>query len=238
MKMNEKRTAREDEPRREYDFRHGVRGKYVRRFRQASNVVILEPDLTEEFRSAKAVNEALRGYLHTRKSEPRHTAKLIQELDIPASLLLDFFVTFARFEYALKACGYTRIRDNGIVEVDWGAFIAFLERVDPQEIEPVVDVGRDLLAKPPKRLVSRDDQVSWQDVSRSNETEIRFLLDGVKRARNNLFHGGKFLTSPTPKKRNAQVVEGALAVLEAVLNVPSALTLRRAFEETPPDPPR
>src|SRR5438093_6883070 len=45
----------------EFDFRSGVRGKYVARFPRA-NVVILEPDLADIFRDSRAVNGALRAY--------------------------------------------------------------------------------------------------------------------------------------------------------------------------------
>lgn len=33
-----------DEMRPEYDFSQGVRGKYVRRYREGSNLVLLDPD--------------------------------------------------------------------------------------------------------------------------------------------------------------------------------------------------
>ncbi len=44
----------------EYDFSAGVRGKYVRKFQEGSNVVVLEPDVAARFPDSAAVNEALR----------------------------------------------------------------------------------------------------------------------------------------------------------------------------------
>jgi len=44
----------------EYDFSGAVRGKYYERYRQGSNVVLLDPDVSEAFPDATAVNEALR----------------------------------------------------------------------------------------------------------------------------------------------------------------------------------
>ena len=44
----------------EYDFSGAVRGKYYERYRQGTNVVLLDPDVAEVFRDAAAVNEALR----------------------------------------------------------------------------------------------------------------------------------------------------------------------------------
>jgi len=47
----------------EYDFRSGVRGKYVSRYRAGTNVVVLEPDVAAAFPDAAAVNRALRTLL-------------------------------------------------------------------------------------------------------------------------------------------------------------------------------
>jgi hypothetical protein len=44
----------------DYDFSQGVRGKYVQRFAQGSNVVVLAPDVAEIFPDSESVNAALR----------------------------------------------------------------------------------------------------------------------------------------------------------------------------------
>ena len=41
-------TQPRDEMRPEYDFSEGVRGKYVQRYRQGTNLVRLDPDLAAE----------------------------------------------------------------------------------------------------------------------------------------------------------------------------------------------
>ncbi len=46
-----------------YDFRGGVRGKYVARYRAGTNVVVLDPDVAAAFPNAAAVNRALRALL-------------------------------------------------------------------------------------------------------------------------------------------------------------------------------
>ena len=58
----------DDEMLDEYDFSKGVRGKYVERLKEGSNVVVLDPDVASEFDSPQAVNRALRVYLKNRKS--------------------------------------------------------------------------------------------------------------------------------------------------------------------------
>jgi len=44
----------------EYDFTGAVRGKYYERYRQGTNVVLLDPDVAKVFRNADKVNGALR----------------------------------------------------------------------------------------------------------------------------------------------------------------------------------
>ncbi len=59
--MNQESEATtNDEMRPEYDFSGGVRGKYYEAYRQASNIVVLDPDVAEIFRDSASVNEALR----------------------------------------------------------------------------------------------------------------------------------------------------------------------------------
>ena len=44
-------------------IRSGIRGKYAGRFKEGSNVVVIDPDLSDAFPNSEAVNEALRDYL-------------------------------------------------------------------------------------------------------------------------------------------------------------------------------
>lgn len=67
-------TPEDDEMRPEYDLRGGVRGKYYERYRQGTNVVLLDPDLAEVFRDSLSVNTALRQFL-AEHGEPGKAAK-------------------------------------------------------------------------------------------------------------------------------------------------------------------
>ena len=49
-----------DTMRQEYDFSNGVRGATAARYRQGSNVVVVDPELLDIFPDGKSVNEALR----------------------------------------------------------------------------------------------------------------------------------------------------------------------------------
>jgi len=58
------KDERDDELRPEYDLatllKEGVQGKYAKRYKQGTNLVLLSPDVARDFPSDEAVNEALR----------------------------------------------------------------------------------------------------------------------------------------------------------------------------------
>lgn len=64
----------EDTMRDEYDFSGGVRGKYVERLKEGSNVVLISPDLSEKFPNEDAVNDALRELLRIRDQQAETNA--------------------------------------------------------------------------------------------------------------------------------------------------------------------
>ena len=53
----------------EYDFSGAVRGKYYERYRQGTNVVLLEPDIAAIFRDSVAVNQTLRMLVSLARAE-------------------------------------------------------------------------------------------------------------------------------------------------------------------------
>lgn len=75
--MKNKKSKRErDELRPEYDFskmQGGVRGKYVQRYRQGTNLVLLERDVANVFPNDRAVNETLRAVMNAAAKLPRRS---------------------------------------------------------------------------------------------------------------------------------------------------------------------
>lgn len=67
--MKNAESEKDDDLRPEYDFselKGGVRGKYAERYREGTNLVLLDPDVAAAFPDAKAVNDALRLLLEKR----------------------------------------------------------------------------------------------------------------------------------------------------------------------------
>jgi hypothetical protein len=62
-----KRMQKDPDMLEEYDFSKGVQGKYADRFREGSNLVLLDRDIAEAFPSDEAVNTALRLVIQLKK---------------------------------------------------------------------------------------------------------------------------------------------------------------------------
>jgi hypothetical protein len=68
-----KKTPKQRDPsmRVEYDFSNGVRGKYAKRFKEGTNIVVLAPEVAEIFPDSAAVNDALMALVQIAKRQPR-----------------------------------------------------------------------------------------------------------------------------------------------------------------------
>jgi hypothetical protein len=67
-----------DELRREYDLaklKGGVRGKYVTRYRNGTNLVLLSPEIAKYFPDEQSVNTALRSLIRVAKGSMRRATK-------------------------------------------------------------------------------------------------------------------------------------------------------------------
>ena len=123
---------------------------------------------------------------------PRHLSR---------RLLLEFFLNFSQFEYALKASGYFQransIRQNrpGPLDAmpDWRHFGEALRKVfQIYRNEELQKACQYMLDNPPRKQVIVNDSAAWETPVRSHhESDVEFLLRMVRCVRNNLFHGGK-----------------------------------------------
>jgi len=76
--MKRKVARRRDDMSAEYDldYTKGIRGKYYARLlKEGSNVVVLDLDIAQRFRTSVAVNDALRKLLKQTRPRPRAPAR-------------------------------------------------------------------------------------------------------------------------------------------------------------------
>jgi hypothetical protein len=63
---NDKDTLRDEYP--DNLIRSGVRGKYMKSYREGTNIVLIDPDLHKLFPDSEAVNRALREYASKKRT--------------------------------------------------------------------------------------------------------------------------------------------------------------------------
>ncbi|MCK1580650.1 hypothetical protein IVB03_13930 [Bradyrhizobium sp. 168] len=154
-----------------------------------------------------------------------HLDELLNGLE--SSLVLTFFATFARLEFAMKYAGYLKRVENAPVAEASTTTLA--RRLGPAFFEKlrVNDDAKMLIEDPPKNLFVQADRSLRFGPAASPLNSTQELLNAVWRVRNNLFHGNK--TNPGDRERDTALITAALAVIQAVLESDSALAA--AFDE-------
>ena len=59
--------------RKEYDFNKGVRGKYAKKYKARTNIVLLDPEVAKVLKTPGSVNQALRSLAEIIKAQ-KHKA--------------------------------------------------------------------------------------------------------------------------------------------------------------------
>lgn len=132
------------------------------------------------------------------------------------NLATDLFVTFSRFEYALKHTGFHK--GDGDAQPNWRRFAL---SVDPKlmnssstELGVAIDY---LLQHPPKKQVIRNGLLEWKEAKPNTNSKADLVLLYVRRVRNNLFHGGKFNGHWFVPERSEKLLRCSLVTLNACL---------------------
>jgi hypothetical protein len=146
------------------------------------------------------------------------------ETKVDRDLLLEFFLSFSRFEYALKTTGFYKRRPEDSMrppaaEPDWDRFATSLrdtfQRGRDRDLE---NACASLLDPPPNRQVIINDAPAWETPTRGPGSEVEFLLRMVRTVRNNLFHGGKYSNDVhEPTKRTELLLRSSLVILRECL---------------------
>lgn len=137
-------------------------------------------------------------------------------------LLFEFFITFARFEYALKECGFFTINNRGVIQPSWEQFASKIKDVfNPDISEDVKKSVNYLNIHPPSIQVQLPDEIRFEprqkDILDNSPLTTR-LVTYVRDVRNNLFHGNKLRgTSETQLNRDFELIEHSLNVLNSWL---------------------
>jgi hypothetical protein len=147
------------------------------------------------------------------------------EVSVDKDLLLEFFLAFSRFEYALKTTGLFKKHApkpgrRAKAEPDWDSFAVSLRQSfnahGSEQLQRACDY---LLTSPPNQQVIIEDGVGWETPMRAaEESDVEFLLRMVRSVRNNLFHGDKYkIGVHEDRQRTETLLRSSLEVLSACL---------------------
>jgi hypothetical protein len=142
-----------------------------------------------------------------------------ENIRIDPNLLLEFFLTFARTEFALKNSGFVK-GDNTKASPDWDSFAASIKdkfyKGENDNLERAVNY---IMDNPPMRQILRLNGLMWEaNFPNGNLSEIEILLILIRRIRNNLFHGGKHnfdLFEDT--ERTTRLLKSSLIIIQECL---------------------
>ena len=161
-------------------------------------------------------------------------ASILDFLNFPRELTLEFLLTFARFEFALKKAGYAQ-GDNSKVSPDWDTFANDVARIGAAALAPVLNACQYLQEHPPRKQVLQNGALRWVARQGTTGSAIGDVLLSVRTVRNNVFHGGKFpdgmVTDPL---RDEQLIRDCLVVLKGLLELPLPKDVANIFRQNMP----
>ncbi len=138
-------------------------------------------------------------------------------------MVFKFFVTFSRFEFALKSSiVFAKSNKYNSAEPDWKKFINTINgSFDKNKHEVLLNAVTSILNNPPRVQRFASNNLIWESqVFYKNESEIEKLGQHIRDIRNNLFHGAKFEDSFQPEiSRNYDLLHNALVVLDEWLQL-------------------
>lgn len=148
-------------------------------------------------------------------------------------LVFNFFYIFSRFEFALKATGFL-YGDNSSVSAGWDKFAESIDR--KYKLVQITSVQFHRSAKylfdhpPQKQIKNKSNKLDWKEAGLVSSYDFKNLLLLVRRIRNNLFHGGKFISgSIKGSERDKFLIECSLIILKECLELNEEV--KNKFEE-------
>ncbi len=152
---------------------------------------------------------------------------------IDRELVADFFMVFARAEYALKRARYVEAGRAGEPRIKWDEFGRVLgDRLFDPGSAPVAEAISYLMENPPSKHIIKNGHLEWRPRVSAEPRDAVFLIRSITTVRNNLFHGGKEIQGLLAE-RDRRLVRSSLVVLAHALTLLPEVW--HAFEELPPE---
>lgn len=142
-----------------------------------------------------------------------------QSLLASRSELSEFYLTFSRYEFALKATDFAKQTDRG-AQIDWNKLAENLGDLNNLLGNRRAEV-EELLDRPPKRLnLVGHNQLKWlDDPPKPTWSPTRVFIYRIQAVRNNLMHGSKFIEQESfDPTRETKLLASAVSAITIVLD--------------------
>jgi hypothetical protein len=152
---------------------------------------------------------------------PSHRRSLLDYLPpTDQAMVQGFFAEFALAEFDLKMLGFIR-RGREDAQADWDAFASAIERrFRVNQTRALAKAWRALTTNPPRKQVVRDGHLGWRTTARPRISDAAWGLLLVRRVRNNLFHGAKFILGGSEQfARDRELVSAAQTILQGAMRL-------------------
>jgi len=142
----------------------------------------------------------------------------MMQTSIDRDLVLDFFLTISKAEYALKNADFCTGDEKG-VNPDWNKFGSEISKYENQWSCNFLSAIEYYINFPPDKQILLQGCLSWDSSLPSYSTSIENALILVRRVRNNLFHGAKYNSqqSNETNRNEALLRKGIIIVDELAL---------------------
>jgi hypothetical protein len=134
--------------------------------------------------------------------------------DEEKNIVLEFFIGFSRFEFALKSANFLNGNGNRF-SPNWDTFVGTIRDNFDQTRTQILDTAVNYIINSPPTIQSLDNGVLlWVARQNQNEPLVNRLKTHICDIRNNLFHGGKFNTTYQHEiTRNTELIKSATVIL-------------------------
>ncbi len=138
------------------------------------------------------------------------TDGIYKHLGAQKETIVNFFIIFSLFEFALKHSEY-RNGNKKKVAANWDIFARDLKDEFVSKINDNSNLKKAITyleETPPKKQILDNGKLDWEkSKKRQKEPLLTYLLRIVRLTRNNLFHGGKYPLHLVYPDRNDKLLE-------------------------------
>ena len=145
------------------------------------------------------------------------TSQMLREV-LNKPYVIEFFIKYARFEYALKMAGFYKKVDSDSFFIKKVDLDRFLFEIDESKLSEALKPFYDYLMEHPVKKLKND--LRFHDGTFDNGmTNIRKFAENIVRIRNNLFHGNKFIEFLPGENRDEYLIKNAILVIEWMVDL-------------------